>query len=134
MKFLLDTNPCIQVIRGRNPLVIARYRSHPPSDMSVCSPVVAELRHGAARSRHPAAELAKVRNFLRPHHSLPFDDDAAAIYADIRADLEVQGTPIGQFDTMIAAIALAHGLTLVTHNTAEFARVPGLQLVDWERP
>ena len=64
--------------------------------------------------------------------SLPFDDAAASVYAIIRAHLESAGTPIGPYDLQIAAIALANGLTLVTHNTREFSRVPGLLLEDWE--
>jgi tRNA(fMet)-specific endonuclease VapC len=66
--------------------------------------------------------------------SLPFDDAAAEEYGQLRAYLANQGTPIGPNDTMIAAIALANGLTLVTHNTAEFSRVPGLMIKDWQIP
>jgi tRNA(fMet)-specific endonuclease VapC len=63
---------------------------------------------------------------------LPFDDEAAVVHAAIRRHLEAAGTPIGPYDSQIAAIALVHGLTVVTHNTAEFARVPELKLEDWE--
>lgn len=66
--------------------------------------------------------------------SLGFDDAAAEIHAQIRHQLETAGTPIGPYDLQIAAIALDSGLTLVTHNTAEFSRVPGLTIEDWEKP
>jgi tRNA(fMet)-specific endonuclease VapC len=69
--------------------------------------------------------------FLPSFLSISFDDQTAQVYGQIRADLEAKGTPIGPNDTLIAAIALAHDLTLVTHNSSEFSRVPGLKLVDW---
>jgi tRNA(fMet)-specific endonuclease VapC len=66
--------------------------------------------------------------------SVPFDDRTARVYGQIRADLEAKGTPIGPNDFLIAAIALANDFTLVSHNTAELSRVPGLKLVDWQTP
>ena len=84
------------------------------------------------KSNDPAQTRAKQQAFLVQFVSLPFDDDAAEVYAIIRARLEAQGTPIGPYDLQIAAIALANNLILVTHNTREFSRVPGLLLEDWE--
>ena len=84
------------------------------------------------RSRDAAKNLAAVRTFAAGLRSLPLDDRAAEEYAKVRADLAVKGTPIGPNDLLIAAIALANGLTLVTDNTAEFSRVLGLRLEDWE--
>jgi tRNA(fMet)-specific endonuclease VapC len=134
MKYLLDTNVLVSLLRGKKPLVTARYFSHPPSDLFVCSIVVGELCIGAARSRAPATEQAKVDTLLAVHPSLPFDDDAARRYAVVRADLEAKGLVIPDLDIMIASIALVHHLTLVTHNTADFSRIPGLPLDDWELP
>jgi tRNA(fMet)-specific endonuclease VapC len=74
----------------------------------------------------------KLNAFLQPLVSWPFNDAAAELYADIRYQLEVQGTPISIPDLQIAAITLVNNLTLVTHNTKEFTRVPGLNFVDWE--
>jgi tRNA(fMet)-specific endonuclease VapC len=134
MIYLLDTNVCIALMRGKKPQVTARFTSRSPNDLSVASVVVGELLTGAVRSHSPVSETAKVDTFLTPFLCLPFDLDAARRYAEIRADLEKRGLPISDADLMIAAIALVHGLTLVTNNTREFSRVPGLSLEDWEQP
>ena len=96
--------------------------------------VVAELYYGCLRSANPAANRSKVDELMRPYRSLPFDDAAARYYAIIRRQLELLGAPIGPYDLEIAATALAHECTLVTHNTQEFSRVPGLVFEDWELP
>jgi tRNA(fMet)-specific endonuclease VapC len=95
---------------------------------------VAELYFGAFKSPQPAKNFALLATFLPVFLSLPFGDLAAKVYGQIRADLEARGTPIGPNDLMIAAIALSNDLTLVTHNIAEFGRVPGLKLVDRHVP
>jgi tRNA(fMet)-specific endonuclease VapC len=134
MIYLLDTNVCVQYLRGRNPSVLDRLQRTPPGDVRLCSVVKAELFLGALRSAKPEQNRAKVDAFIRPYESLPFDDAAAEIQAQIRHELETAGTPIGPYDLQIAALALAHGHTLVTHNTGEFSRVPGLLIEDWETP
>jgi tRNA(fMet)-specific endonuclease VapC len=88
--------------------------------------------YGSAKSRNPARSAAIQRAFLNRDVSLPFDDVAAEQYAPVRAALESAGRPIGAYDLLIASIALAHGLTVVTHNVARFSRVPGLSVEDWE--
>lgn len=98
----------------------------------LCSVVVYELRYGAERSSDPPRGHAKLDLFLSPFISLPFDDQCARKCSEIRAELERTGRVIGPHDLQIAAIALQHGLTLVTHNTREFSRVAGLKLEDWE--
>jgi tRNA(fMet)-specific endonuclease VapC len=103
-------------------------------EVAVCSVVKAELFYGAMRSRDPKKTLAGQQAFLQPYISLPFDDLAAMEYSRIRADLAAAGAPIGPYDLQIGAIALANGLTLVTHNTREFGRVNGLSIEDWETP
>jgi tRNA(fMet)-specific endonuclease VapC len=103
-----------------------------PDDIAVCSIVKAELFAGAAKSNTPEKILAKQQVFLNNFISLPFDDQAAAIYGPMRARLEKSGTPIGPLDMLIAAIALANNLILVTHNTAEFGRIQNLKIEDWE--
>ena len=132
MIYLLDTNACIVYLNRRVSGVRRRLGSLSPSDIAVCSVVKSELFYGAMRSSNSERTLALQEAFLNNFVSLPFDDDAARIYARIRAQLEALGTPIGPYDLQIAAIALVNNLILVTHNTAEFGRVNGLQIEDWE--
>jgi tRNA(fMet)-specific endonuclease VapC len=87
---------------------------------------------GALRSADPVRSLARQRAFFARFLSLPFDDAAAEVYAQIRADMLTAGNPIGPNDMLIAATAIANGLILVTHNTNEFSRVTGLTIEDWE--
>jgi tRNA(fMet)-specific endonuclease VapC len=132
MTYTLDTNVCIRIINGRSPEARTKLRSVPSGDVTVCSIVRAELWYGAAKSQTPGVSRRKQDLFLKPFATLPFDDPAATHYAVIRAALEQQGTPIGALDMQIAAIAIANGMILVTHNTAEFARIPDLQIEDWQ--
>src|SRR5207237_6651618 len=112
---------------------IRRQQQHPVHFM-LCSVFVAELCFGAVRSgpANKKCNFALIAQLRQQFASLPFDDRAAEEYGRIRAHLASLGTPIGPNDLMIAAIARANGLTLVTHNTVEFSRVPGLQLEDWQ--
>lgn len=132
MKYLLDTNACIRVLNGSSPKVVGQLEKLYPADVAISAVVKAELAYGARKSRHVAANLRLVDAFFEPFICLPFDDRAADVYGSIRADLEREGRPIGPNDLLIAATALAHSLTLVTHNTSEFNRVPGLSIADWE--
>jgi len=134
MTRLLDTNTCVQLLRARNVRVAQRLAAFAPADIQVCSVVKAELFRGALRSARPSMNRAKVDAFVQPYISLPFDDAAADLCAVIRHQLEQKGMPIGPHDLQISAIALLHTLILVTHNTAEFSRVAGLQLEDWALP
>jgi tRNA(fMet)-specific endonuclease VapC len=132
MIYLPDTNACITLLRQRNPKLVARWQVVKASEVLLCSVVIYELRHGAERSSNPAREHAKLDVFLAPFASLSFDDACARKCAEIRHELERVGTVIDPYDLQIAAIALQHGLVLVTHNTREFSRVHGLKLEDWE--
>jgi tRNA(fMet)-specific endonuclease VapC len=132
--YLLDTNVCVTYLRGKSILVRQRLAAQVPLDIRLCSVVLTELYNGALRSANPAKNRANIDQFVAPYVSLPFDDAAADVCAQIRHLLETQGTPIGPYDLLIAAIALAAGCTLVSHNTVEFSRVPGLLLEDWEAP
>jgi tRNA(fMet)-specific endonuclease VapC len=132
MKYLLDTNTCIRYLNGRSPSVFQKLNTLPEGDVYMCSVVKLELRYGALRSDAVEKTLAQQEKFLDRFVSLPFDDAAHFHAAQIRADLARAGTPIGPYDLLIAAIALANDLMLVTHNTREFNRVSGLQIEDWE--
>jgi tRNA(fMet)-specific endonuclease VapC len=132
---MLDSNACVQCIRRRgNPLVRSRLATHLTAEIVLCSVVVGELRYGAERSANPAREHALIDAFVAPYDSIPHDDVTAGVYAAIRRTLEARGERIGPYDLQIAAIAIAQNLILVTHNTKEFSRVPGLILEDWEIP
>ncbi|MEI2625371.1 MAG: type II toxin-antitoxin system VapC family toxin [Giesbergeria sp.] len=127
---LLDTNICIYVINMRPPQVLARFREYRLGEIGICSVVAAELAYGVAKSRS-ARNRSALEMFLAPLEVLPFDQAAVWAYGDLRASLEREGQPIGALDTMIAAHALSVDAPLVTHNTREFARVPGLRLENW---
>ena len=127
---LLDTNICIYIINARPPAVLARFKQYRLGDVGVSSVVAAELAFGVAKSGS-ARNRQALEMFLAPLSVLPFDDAAAWAYGALRAELERRGTPIGALDTLIAAHALSQQAQLVTHNTREFAQVPGLQLADW---
>ena len=137
MTHLLDTNAWVDHLRrGPASKVTARLAAAPPGSVYLCSLVVGELIYGAFHSgpAHRAGNLALIASLRQQFVSLPFDDRTAEEYGKARAHLASAGTPIGPNDLIIAAIALAHGCTLVTHNTQEFSRVPGLLLEDWQVP
>jgi tRNA(fMet)-specific endonuclease VapC len=130
--FLLDTNACIRILNNRSPALVERMRSHDPNELRLCSVTKAELLFGAYNSARPAENLRLLQIFFAPYVSLSFDDKCTDAYARIRFELQRQGTPIGGNDMLIAAIALANNLTLITANTREFGRVSGLQFENWE--
>jgi len=132
MIYLLDTNVCIRYLNGRSDSIRRQIESRRPQEIALCSIVKAELFHGVARSKNPDRNLARLRRFLTPFSSLPFDDRAAELYGELRAQLEQVGELIGPNDLLIAAIAVANNVTLVTHNIREFGRVKDLKLEDWE--
>ena len=127
---LLDTNICIYIINAKPPAVLERFRQYRMGDIGLCSVVAAELAFGVAKSAS-ARNRQALEMFLAPLIILPFDTAAVWVYGDLRADLERRGTRIGSLDTMIAAHALSQQALLITNNTREFCKVPGLQLDNW---
>ena len=132
MKYLLDTNSCIQLLNDTHIEVKNRFLSENPEDIKLCSIVKAELEYGARHSQKVEANRQRLKNFYIALESLPFDDKSAEQYGILRQQLRKNGTPIGANDMLIAAIALANHLTLVTHNTKEFNRIEQLAIEDWE--
>ncbi|MDP1635203.1 MAG: type II toxin-antitoxin system VapC family toxin [Gallionellaceae bacterium] len=132
MRYLLDTNVCIEILRGRNLALKAHLTTKSLNELVLCSIVWAELQCGARLAQNPPQELAKLQDAFGHWPRLPFDDSAAEGYGEIRAHLQRAGSLIGGNDLLIAAIAQTHGLTLVTHNTGEFTRVPNLPVEDWQ--
>jgi tRNA(fMet)-specific endonuclease VapC len=134
MIYLLDTNAWIAYLRQNNPRLVQRFIQVSPTDIALSSVALGELFYGAHHGAlsNQAANLALIARLQQRFASLPFDDCAAVEYGKLRAYLASLGTPIGPNDLIIASIALANGLILVTHNTSEFSRVPGLKLEDWQ--
>lgn len=130
MIYMLDTNICIYIINARPEKVLARFRQQRLGDIAISSVTAAELAFGVAKSGSVRNRQA-MEMFLSALEILPFDESAIWHYGELRADLERRGQPIGALDTMIAAHALAIDTILVTNNTREFERVPGLRLENW---
>ena len=131
MKYLLDTNICIYLIKEKPPQVLERFIALKPTQVYVSAISVFELHFGVEKSQTPKRNLAALEQFLHPMTAIEFTPKEAKQAAKIRADLQKKGMPIGAYDIQIAATALAHGLTLVTNNTSEFERVVGLKLENW---
>jgi len=131
MKYLLDTNICIYIIKQKPPHVLQRFQAFTPGSIGVSTVTVAELQYGVRKSRYPTKNQAALEQFLSPLLIANFNTEAAQVYGDIRAVLEASGMPIGALDTLIAAHALSLNVTLVTNNTREFSRVVGLRIENW---
>jgi tRNA(fMet)-specific endonuclease VapC len=133
VKYLLDTNVCVDYLNGRYPAVVARVQNSAPDDVGLSCLVVGELRYGADRSARPKANHLRIDRLVAELECLDFDLRAAAIYGRVRAGLEAAGKPIGPNDMLIAAHALSRRLVLVTDNVGEFRRVKGLKVENWRR-
>lgn len=133
MPWLLDTNAWIQHLKNPGGPIEQRLQRFAPADIQLCSVVKAELWHGARKYERMERRLVALQRLFGMFASLPFDDAAAQHYAAIRHELELRGSVIGPNDLMIAAICLAHDLTLVSSNTKEFSRVTGLRVEDWSQ-
>ncbi|HRO37991.1 tRNA(fMet)-specific endonuclease VapC [Thauera sp.] len=130
LKYMLDTNIAIYVIKRRPPQLLGVFNEH-AGRMCISTVTLAELIHGAEKSARKAHNLAQVEDFVSRLVALDYHHKAAAHYGDIRADLERKGTPIGVNDLHIAGHARSEGLVLVTNNLREFERVEGLRLENW---
>jgi len=130
LKYLLDTNIAIYVIKRRPPEVLERFNRH-AGQLCMSRISQAELFHGVEKSDRAEQNRRVVADFFSRLTVLDYHEKAAAHYGDIRADLEKKGTPIGVNDLHIAGHARSEGLTLVTNNLKEFERVDGLLLENW---
>lgn len=134
MKYLLDTNICVYLIRQRPAHLLQKFANYAVSEIGISSITAAELYYGVERSGRPGQNRQALEQFLLPLTIQDFDYSAAAAYGSVRATLEAAGMPIGTLDTLIAAQALSQNLILVTNNTQEFARIPALTIEDWTQP
>jgi len=130
LKYMLDTNIAIFVIKRRPIEVLSTFNAH-AEQMGISSITLAELLHGVEKSTFPLQNRKNVEDFVSRLEVLAYDDNAAVHYGDIRANLERKGTPIGVNDLHIAGHARSRGLILVTNNRQEFERVEGLRVEDW---
>ena len=133
LRYMLDTNLCIRVLRDRPRAVRERFNLNADA-LCISTIALTELLHGAARSARPEHHRGEVERFAARLEVLPFDAAAADHAADIRADLERRGLIIGGYDLLIAGHARSRGLLIVTGNLGEFTRVEGLRCEDWLAP
>lgn len=122
---------CICVLKNTCPALTEKVFSMNPALIAMSSVTVYELEYGAAKSNWGEKTRQKLAQFLAPFSILPFDCDDAVTAGKIRGLLEKQGRLIGPYDYLIAAQGITKGLTVVTHNTSEFERIPGIILEDW---
>jgi len=131
MKYMLDTNILIYLIRQKPPDVLERFKQTDISTISISSITLSELFYGVSKSSKPEQNFMALTQFVAPLEILPFGGEAAQYYGELRAHLEKQGTPIGSLDMLIAAHALSIAGILVTNNEKEFNRVPHLKIENW---
>ena len=131
MKYLLDTNIYIYLIRHKPAQVVERFNQHEAGEIGISSITVGELWYGVEKSQRPEQNGPALIHFLLPLEIAFFDERAAMSYGKVRAALERQGTPIGSLDTLIAAHTMSLEAVLVTNNAREFERIPGLEVVNW---
>ncbi len=130
LRYMLDTNLCIRVLRDRPQALRERFNAE-ATGLCVSSIIVYELLVGAEKSAKPVEVRQEVERFLARLAVLQFDESAAAHAAEIRARLERRGSPIGPYDTLVAGHARSRGLIVITGNLEEFSRVDGLRSEDW---
>jgi len=133
MKYMLDTNICIYIIKKQPSDVLSRFEDISVGDICISSITLSELTYGVQKSQHKQKNMEALKAFILPLEIAPFDDNAAFCYGDIRKALEKKGTPIGSMDLMIAAHAQSLNSILVTNNEKEFSRVHKLKHENWVR-
>lgn len=131
MKYMLDTNICIYIIKKRPEAVLNKFRTLKIGEVCISSITLAELTYGVYKSHQKQKNKTALNEFVSPLEMVSFNENTVEQYGALRAHLEKVGTPIGSLDTMIAAHALSLDLILVTNNTKEFSRVPHLNMEDW---
>ena len=131
MRVLLDTNICIYMIKNKPPEIRKHFERFVPGNIAISSITVAKLQYGVEKSTAREKNALALGAFLLPLDSASFDTESAVAYGKIRAELERQGKHIGSIDMLIAAQAIAQGLTLITHNLKKLDRVPGLKCETW---
>ncbi len=133
MDYLLDTNICVYIMKGKSPAALKQVQSKPPGEIAVSTITLAELEYGVLHSRDRDRNRAALSELLLPFAVLDFDQAAAVEYGRIRSLLEARKKPIGPMDLLLAAQAMSRDLILVTNNEGEFKRVEGLRVENWAK-
>jgi tRNA(fMet)-specific endonuclease VapC len=133
MKYLLDTNICIYIIKKKPEVVLKKNKRFPLGNIGISTITLAELQFGIYKSTNPEKNLNALNQFIIPLKIIDFDYKATIEYGLIRADLEKKETPIGPLDTLIGAHARSAGLTIITNNEKEFNRIPNLSIENWTK-
>jgi len=131
MKYLLDTNICIYIIKKKPESVIKKFERLKSGSIAISAITLSELYYGVTKSSKPDENMIALQEFISPLEVLDFTNVDALIYGKIRASLEKKGLPIGAMDLLIAAIAKSQDLILVTNNTKEFSRISDLKIENW---
>ena len=131
MRYLLDTDICIYIIKRKPPEVFAHFREHQVGDIGISAITYSELAYGVANSRKRDQNRLALEEFVAPLEIMPYSPEVAHTYGSIRAHLRRSGQPIGPLDLLIAAHALHLGAVLVTNNSGEFSRVHHLTIENW---
>ena len=129
--YLLDTNICAYLMRGGYPSLYSKILTVPPSELAISAVTLFELEYGAIKANWGSLRMEDLRMFLSAFQIIPFTERDAVVTGRIRADLVKKGLPIGSYDIQIAGQGISRNFTVVTHNTGEFSRVPGIKLEDW---
>jgi len=129
MKYMLDTNICIYLIKQKPEKVLRHFKNHSIGDIGISSITLAELRFGVEKSQQIQNNRQALEEFILPLEIADFDEKAAVRYGAVRAALEKAGTPVGSMDMLIGAHALSLDLTLVTNNVREFKQIKNLKVV-----
>lgn len=131
MKFMLDTNTCIYIIKQKPAKVLKHFKVYSVGEIGISSITLAELRFGVEKSLHVQKNADALDAFILPLEIADFDEKAAKVYGEIRSMLEKAENPIGSMDMLIGAHALSLNATLVTNNIKEFKRIKGLRVINW---
>jgi tRNA(fMet)-specific endonuclease VapC len=131
VKYLLDTNICIYIIKKKPEEVLKRFAKLKPGDVAISTITIAELYFGIAKSSKPNENTIALQEFIQPLIIIDFTSEDSIVYGRIRAELEAKGKMIGAMDLLIASIAISRGLTLVTNNEKEFSHIKNLQIENW---
>jgi tRNA(fMet)-specific endonuclease VapC len=133
MKYILDTNICIYIIKQKPQVVFEKFKQHIPGEIGISSITSAELQYGVNKSMNVQRNQIALNQFLIPLEIFNFDFEASIEYGKIRSELEKAGTPIGPLDMLIAAHARSLNMTLITNNEKEFSRVSNLKIENWAK-